>query len=87
MKIIPKHTLNLEYAICMNEHKFNNFTRVLIYKEFYQWVPMKLDFSNIFLGYYPNQTYIINSTNYISGILQKQYNLQLMEEYFKDTIG
>lgn len=71
----------------MKEHKFNNFARILIYKEFYQWVPMKLDFSNIFLGYYPNQTYIVKATKFISGILQKQYDLNLMDEYFKETIG
>lgn len=71
----------------MKEHKFNNFRRILIYKESFEWVPMKLDFTNVFLGYYPNQTYIVKSSKLISGILQTKYYTGLMDEYFKETIG
>lgn len=71
----------------MDECKFNNFRRILIYKESFEWVPMKLDFTNVFLGYYPNQTYIVKSSKLISGILQTKYYTGLMDEYFKETIG
>lgn len=72
---------------CMKNYKFQDFTKILIYKEYYQWVPMYPDYENVFLGYYSNQTYIIQSSHRLSGILQKQYNLNLMDEYLKDTIG
>lgn len=71
----------------MNENKFNNFRRILIYKESFEWVPLRLDFSNIFLGYYPNQTYIVKSSKLISGILQKKYYTGLIDEYIKEVLG
>lgn len=71
---------------CMKNYKFQNFTKILIYKEFYQWVPMIPDFSNVFLGYYAKQTYIITGPR-ITGIIQKKYKNDLMDEYLKDTIG
>ncbi len=44
------------------------------------------DFSNVFLGYYAKQTYIITGPR-ITGIIQKKYKNDLMDEYLKDTIG
>jgi hypothetical protein len=64
----------------------SGYTKILIYKEFYQWVPMIPDFSNVFLGYYAKQTYIITGPR-ITGIIQKKYKNDLMEEYLKDIIG
>lgn len=71
---------------CMKNYKFQTFTKILIYKESYEWVSMYPDFSNVFLGYYAKQTYIITGPR-ITGILNKKYHAGLMEEYLKDTIG
>lgn len=70
-------------------YKFQNFTKILIYKEYYQWVPMFPDFSNVFLGYqyYDKHVYILNGSHRLSGILQKEYNLNLMDEFLKEYLA
>lgn len=68
-------------------NKFEGFTKILIYKEYYQWVPMYPNYVDVFLGYYQNQTYILNGSHKLLGILQKEYNSNLMDEFLKEYLG
>lgn len=70
----------------MKNYKFQNFTKILIHKDSYEWVSMFPDFSNVFLGYYSKQSYIISGPR-ISGIIQKKYRAGLMDEFLKEYLA
>jgi hypothetical protein len=73
----------------MKNYKFNNFTKILIYKEYYQWIAMYPDYKNVFLGYDNDSkhVYILNGSHKLSGILQKKYSINLMDEFLKEYLA